>query len=556
MEASDGIGNVVAYRYRQGVFITSLNLGQSGVLPLLEFEVCTAGTAGERATRQVFSLYGGPDEAPGSSYFLPGWPATTAFPSVDGTSLNFEAYQSNGPFSNLATVVPADPDYDVPAATPFAIEFYIRTDVSASAGSGLGTFSFARHEITATDFVGSFTSDELWTFKHFNSVMRFTCPSIMPTDVLTAPLTLEVWNKFRVERNGTTLTLYKDDVAVDSAVVTTGAVAGSQRVSVNGPYQTFSPLPDHWGQGTYNEYSGLKIFIGGATFTPGTVDLADIVAAECLRVDLVRDVEIDVSDLVGIPVRGFQSSGSVVAAISSLSPIFHFGSVCSDKWYFRLQGKPSVRTLAFRDLAAGEDKAADEPFATETANDLEIAQKKLLTYLNQADDYAAGTESGSRNTESSVVDAISTNVVMIPSEAKAAVEVIAAVAGISALTGQISLTDYHVELEPTDAFQVPDQDGNLYRMRSVRETFGGGLHGHDLIRDDTHALVASGITNEDYTQSLTVAIPDVTAIVQVDTAQLRDADNDPGYYALREGRSARLQVVQQCRRRHLVHRGG
>jgi len=109
--------------------------------------------------------------------------------------------------------------------------------------------------------------------------------------------------------------------------------------------------------------------------------------------------------------------------------------------------------------------------------------------------------------------------------------------GIAAMTATISLSCAYAELEPTDPITVPDQDGNTYRMRVARDSYGGGIHTLELVRDDTSSLVGLGITDEDYTPSLTVPAPDETTIVLLDIPILRDVDDDPGFYAVAKGSS-------------------
>lgn len=273
-----------------------------------------------------------------------------------------------------------------------------------------------------------------------------------------------------------------------------------------------------------------------STVDPGTVDLADIVSAEWATVDDVS--KIDVSELQGIPVRGFQVAGSIRGAYEALAAVFHFGAVCSDKLYFRLQGGSSSATIAFADLAAGEDGAGDEPFAPERANDDEIPERVILTYPNQLDDYANGTESGNRGSESRIVVAKQSNVVMEPSEAKACAESWAFMLGLANTTATISLSNYYAELEPTDRITVPDADGNLHVMRIARSTYDGRVRHLDLVRDGTvSAFTGSGTTDTGYTP--TVDLPATSSAVAqsvlLDIPLLRDVDDDPGFYAVAKG---------------------
>lgn len=72
-EAAVGIGNAPAYRGRSTVFIKSLNLGQSGQLPILTFEILSEATSSftgiSGAAAQGVALGGGGSIEPGSAAF-------------------------------------------------------------------------------------------------------------------------------------------------------------------------------------------------------------------------------------------------------------------------------------------------------------------------------------------------------------------------------------------------------------------------------------------------------------------------------------------------------
>jgi hypothetical protein len=513
IEATEGVGNVPAYRHRQCVLIDSLQLGQSGQIPLLEFECVTSAEVGDGVLESfdtwptgwtlsgsVWMLVDGGIAGP-AIQVVGG--AVTAFASEAWRVANVSAF-STWSFKVRLDALPSGSNCD---DAPFL-------EVRDSGGGRAFIFSAAR--------------------EHFYDTLQRPHMAVLggSFEAVGNQLPLGVW--FDVA-----CSIVSGVVGVTITNSTTGDLFSTATLSGTYPATLESAtlwLFDSWSYGgsdvkptgSYDE-----IRLGDPGITPSTIDLADIVRAEWALVDDVANI--DAIDLEGIPVRGFQASSSIRNALEMLSAVFHFGAVCSDLLYFRLRGGAIVATIDADDLAAGEGSPADEPFAPVTANDDEIPERVTLTYPNISDDYANGSETGYRGSGGTIVLAQQTNVVLTPSEAKIAAETYVAQLGISATTGQIALTDYYAEIEPSDPIFVPDQDGTLYRMRIARDTYGGGVHELELVRDDVSALVGIGITADDYAESLTVAAPAITEIVLLDTPILRDDDDDPGFYAAAKG---------------------
>jgi hypothetical protein len=513
IEATEGAGNVPAYRHRQCVLIEGLQLGQSGQIPLVEFEVSKAV-----ADTEDLILY-----APFTTDNVDTIsPATTTIQSGPGVGGNTQ-YGVTISWDEITAVQTSLRFYDFDL-TPDKLDLalYAGQDVSIEVHAtfidtmlgGTNEFRFFEYS-NGTYQVG---------FGWYAGALRchYSDGSSDPTSVTFAGQTTF---KIVFLADGSTANWYMDDVLVRSRSVSRAAIAlGDIYIRISDNCRIKS--------GTFRN---LRMYVGALPTTPPLIDLADIVSAEWDRVADTADI--DVSDLVGTTVRGFQTSGSVRSALEMLASVFHFGAVCSDLLYFRMQGGASVQTIAFDDLAAAEDESNGEPFAPERANDEELPERVALTYPNYSDDYANGTETGSRGSDGYVVVSRQINVVLTPAEAKAVVETLAAQVGIAATTAKIALTDYYAALEPTDPFTVPDQDSNTYRMRIVRDTYGGGVHDLEIVLDDPTSLVSPGITDENYTQALNVPAPAETTIALLDIPILRDVDDDAGFYAVAKGSS-------------------
>lgn len=593
IEAIEGVGNAPAYRHRQCVLIHGLQLGQSGQMPLLEFECVTHATPStdlslvktriltyfEKGTNATvvspedsalgirllnYKLF----DAQGVNSVGTGWTEI----AVTGTGYNNLPLQGitvngeldlGGVFSpaNLPTwaetTVMRDGSIVVPGAdgtSPVTIEGYIRfiemTDpFSFSTPQTLSALRFRPNMSGSGAGAGS-----LYEFR-FNSIGEVYYTDNVGIGHITATVATTsrvhvamvfAESGFRAYIGGALVLerALEGDLRLPLVPGTLGALQFNHGEVLEGddtPFGFVEPSAhfaiDEVGVRFAETYTGdrfappFRIHQAEIPLLVGAeqIDLSEIVQREWNRVGDIA--QIDISDLEGTPVRGFQTGGSVRSALEALAPVFHFGAVASDKLYFRRQGSDPVATIAFDELAAGENQAAAEPFSPERANDEEIPDRVTLSYTNYADNYAVGTESGDRGGVSgAVVSTVQTNVVMIPAEAKAVAETYAAIAGIVATTGQIALTDYYAALEPTDVIVVPDEDGSLYRMRVVRETYGGGVRQLDLVLDDPTALVAPGITSDTSIPSVIVATPPSAVTLLLDIPGFRDADTDPGLY--------------------------
>ena len=511
IEATEGAGNVPAYRHRQCVLIEGLQLGQSGQIPLVEFEVSKAVADTENLI--LYAPFGRTDTIS---------PTTTSIESGPGIS---------GGISGAMTLS-WDEVTPVQSHVRFFDEALVveKLDLALYAGQDVTLSVRATFEATP---VGRSDAGQFLTYSNgpvtvgwgwYLGALR-TFKYHVSSDDASVAFTGQTDFKIVFGADGNSVYWYADDVLVRTASLARGLIAaGDVTLSLHDNIKIAS--------GTFWD---LKMYVGALPTTPPLIDLADIVSAEWGRVADTADI--DVSDLVGTTVRGFQTSGSVRSALEMLASVFHFGAVCSDLLYFRMQGGASVQTIAFDDLAAAEDESNGEPFAPERANDEELPERVALTYPNYSDDYANGTETGSRGSDGHVVVSRQINVVLTPAEAKAVAETLAAQVGIAATTAKIALTDYYAALEPTDPFTVPDQDGNTYRMRIVRDTYGGGVHDLEIVLDDPTSLVSPGITDENYTQALNVPAPAETTIALLDIPILRDVDDDAGFYAVAKGSS-------------------
>jgi hypothetical protein len=257
----------------------------------------------------------------------------------------------------------------------------------------------------------------------------------------------------------------------------------------------------------------------------GSVDLADIVSAECLRSGLTAD-DIDVTELVGIEVRGFIAQGSAREAIEDLMSIFHFYAVCSDKLYFRLLDAESVVTIPYADSGAGVDRPGESFTGVERGNDLEVPSEVTVVSPNPSADYDAGAETSDRLVTAGRKKAqVQSLVVLTPEERKGRANAFAMDARTAMHTSRITLDDTYAALEPGDVFTPTDEEGSTYVCRITRESYADGIHDCELRMFDRSDLVTTGVTSDTYSPVINLTPPADTELVLIDTGLLRDEDD-------------------------------
>jgi hypothetical protein len=260
---------------------------------------------------------------------------------------------------------------------------------------------------------------------------------------------------------------------------------------------------------------------------PQAVDLADIVRAECLRSDNdITEDDIDVTELEGIPVRGFIAQGSAREAIEDLMGIFAFYAVCSDKLYFRLLDAAAVDSIANAETGAGVDQAGDPFTGLERGNDLEVPSDVTVVGPNPSADGDPGAETSDRLvTAGRKKQSVQTLVVLTPEERKGRANAFALDARTALHTARLAFDDTHAKLEPGDVTTVYDEEGNGYNVRITRETYAQGVHDAEIRLFDRADLVTTGTTSDTYTPVINIVPTVGTDLVLLDTGLLRDADD-------------------------------
>ena len=272
------------------------------------------------------------------------------------------------------------------------------------------------------------------------------------------------------------------------------------------------------------------------------VPLQDVVESLCDRATMPAGTY-DASALAAItqPVRALAvTGGSARQALEILQASHGFDAHCTDKLYFVPRGGASVVTIDADDLAAGDGDASGEPFALTVNADLEMPSRIAVSYKNMLADQITGVEHSDRGPAGQdSIQQMQLAIGMTPSEAKGVADAMVRDAYAARLTSTLSLPMAYTHLTPTDVIQVPGGDGSLYRMRITRRSDSGGILSLDVVGDDGVVVVEEMTTSTDYAAQTTVETLALTELALLDIPLLRDADDGPGMYVAARGTTTR-----------------
>jgi hypothetical protein len=534
-EAAVGVENAVADRWRTTVCIERLNLGGTDQMQLYEFEVITEGTPEEILGDVILQTTFEDDSAadiidPPASMSQVGGAIDEIEPDVFALSLADDEF------------VKWDAEkLDMNVDDSYTFEFLVSHPGSVILDGGIFLASdLARWEFGGTTAYLAVLSTPWPPGPDPHAEMVFQTFE-GEGSVATVQGAYASHVAFVVTPTG--VVCYADGVAVLSNTdFKSSTLIEGGTVTLYGPNSTFG---DRLGPVVFK---GVRItrnalytsnFDPPTTFgpptppitawTPGVVDLADVVMAECERSNLPLE-RLDVSELVGKEVIGFAASGSARQVIEVLMASYYFDWCCDSALRAVLRGGAVVASIAYGDLAAGNDRSDGAAFDPQRANDEEVPAKIALTAYNLNADYEAGTEIGDRLvTVGADTRSVDLPLVMLPDQIKGRALAMALDARNAANTAQISIDDRYAEIAGSDPITVTDRDGTAYRMRVVKENYARGIKVLDLVFDDPSALVTVGIANDGRVPAISPTITARTTARYLDVPLLLDGYDIPGF---------------------------
>lgn len=525
-EAGVGSGNAPAYRGRGYVVISGLQLGQSGQIPNLTFEISGVDT---------------------SDYVL--WaPYTDGLEDTDlvNPPEGFETFTGNASYTDEGLFLVASPtvsltgqatykrENDGGKIKPFLVGSgsYITFDYKLSSPVGTGdmpnraTTLFEYGNISASVqfvddslvfgvgglFIIGVTPPVGFSYANFptegNLVLKFTNAS--PQDV-----------EFYLNGNliGTVTGWFYQTTFSFGFNSQLGSPVGP-----TGPY-----IPSY-------TISNFVFGIGDPPIrTRFTKDVSVVTRDLMIRAGYsVNDYDVSGISEYDKPVRALAVGqvSNTRSILEQLQGAFFFEASKSDKIYFRKRSSSAVATIPFADLRASDSpESQDEPFPLNTAGDLEIPAQASLTYPNMAADYNNATEYSFRvNSAQDSVEAVSTALGMLPDEAKGVIDALLVERVASQTKSTIKVGLEYAYIEPGDVINVTNDDGRVYRMRVGTKKDNLTTIELELVLDDVGAIDFSAITADDYVLTDDVKQVAPTFWEVLDIPLLRDADNENGYY--------------------------
>lgn len=277
----------------------------------------------------------------------------------------------------------------------------------------------------------------------------------------------------------------------------------------------------------------LRVAFDSVTLTDAT--LQDTVDELCTRAGMPAGTW-DSSALASVtkPVRALTVAqvSPVRTVLEQLASAYFFDCYGADKLYFVPRGGAVAATPDADDLGCGEEEPAGELLPVRVQEDASIPAQISLSYANADADYNTATEHSDRlATDGTNIAAVQLPMAFTSTEAKGICDAMVADAFVGRIGGEAALPLAYSRYTPTDVLTLTDADGTTYRARIVRREQAGPVIKAEWVLDDTTALVSAGITSGDYAPSLTVALPGPTALTLLDIPILRDADDSPGIYA-------------------------
>lgn len=536
-EAAVGSANAPAYRGRGAVFIEGWQLGSSGQLGNLEFEIYRASTPTLPLT--IFQTdFAGADSSDQSYYQI------GAGTEMGAGTLGDEYYEA---------------EFDAVATFPRGITWASKTEFAQPGASALTVEFFATLTEVATNplNLGHFAVLTFGTSMDITFQINGYTSGANPLDVarnggsIYTQTGVDCWGHHHfavVFRAAGTADIYIDGVRIGTGYTYSSAATGTLQL---GGQQT--SYASRWRV----RYHGARVrreeVYSGVQFSPplspadwGVPDPVTVAIHDETVEDVVSELcqlakpgtdWFDVDDLAAIttPVRSLKISqvSNVRNVLQMLMQVYHFSAVGGDKIYFRPLGDASVATIPWADL--GADGNADA-FSPRLANELEVPAQMFLTYDAVENDYQSDTQPSDRLISTQV----STETAEVPlgftaSEAKAIVDAQLLQRMVGMTTATIALDTSYAYLQANDVVTVVDEIGDQWRMRIGKIEHADQVLKCDLVMDDATIYTQAGLATAGTQGQTSVSAPPSTQLLLLDIPLLRDEDNVPGFYVAVQG---------------------
>lgn len=189
-----------------------------------------------------------------------------------------------------------------------------------------------------------------------------------------------------------------------------------------------------------------------------TNDLAQIITDISTSAGVDISNTLDVSDLRGITIQGFTTSGDKTfrSQIEELQVVKVFDGIEIDgKVVFKRRSFDTVIPVLESDMGAYESSKPSEPRESERKYDMELPRAIKLSYPSSDNDYQTGVAPAFRQLTKSVTEkSVATSVVLSDSDARVVAETRLYEAWINRTTHEITLSNKFAFLRPSDIIEL------------------------------------------------------------------------------------------------------
>lgn len=529
-EAAVGTGNAPAYRTRGTAMIQGLNLGTSGVLPNLTFEVVPIGSDSGYTSAIMYAPLTTGDYLDTISPVASNTVFQPTGLSLSASGLTLDA---TIPASNVSINYSHSKLYCSAVPYPYAglrLVASVRATMTLKSGGSTDQERFFSYNTGPQE--AAFSTQQISGAVHI--VSWYYAGGSSTVDHGVAP-TSEALYEIVFNADGTTVEWWLDGVLLRSA-------------NAGGRWNGYIYLSKIYSSGTRVQaitFRELQFYTGESPFTTTiyTADdapLDDVVDRLCLRAGLSSG-QLDATALSALSVRSM-AVGQVTSTrnvLDMLAGAYRFDGVESaGKLKFVLRGGASAATIAYASMGASASGEPTEPLPLTMLNDIEAPAQVTVRYVNVSNDYQDGAESSDRLLGTSLaVQMLDVPIGFTPQEARALADIqVMDVAASQRTFGPVALNNDQAALEPTDVVTLTDVDGSTYRARILKLSRSGGVQVIDGVIEDASILTSViPTTTTGYDDSNTVSGVADTVMELLDIPLLRDADDAPGFYAAFKG---------------------
>jgi hypothetical protein len=569
IEASVGVGNTPAYRGRGYVVIRGLQLGQSGQLPNLTFEI---GIGGVIPTEGIGFLNNFEEfTTPGVSIKSDVGPDLFRVGETDpplALDTDVKRFGLSALEYRLQPIIARNISLDL-AGKSWRIEGWLRKDqefgiVFRLINTQTGVTINFQHRSVGGVYGLQITGTSNWVS---GGILNGNLGNLWPTDNDFHHFAVQ----FAQRNTNSVLSFYTDGILLAQRNAPSGnpdfltgqdwdlEFGRAQLTGQNSSYDSvvfkiINDLEEYpvdvdfvTPGGSVNDFDPVIFFIPpNAAFTDSTIlpvtawydapedpeRLKRITDDLMLRAGYnLNQYDIDLLPSYDVKAIALSQVSGTRAPLELLQSATFFEAAKDDKIRFFARKTSAVVTIPYSDLGFSFDGGDQEQFVLTNSNDLELPAQIAVQYANMEADYQAGTEFSDRI----LSEQESTNVVqlalgLLPEQAKVIVDKMLSdlIAGQWRFTIKLPLK--YAYLMPGDVFNVIARDGRSFRSRIQTKKDSQVLIELECTLDDVGTLDVDAATDANYVSQRDIRAIALTEWEAMDIPLLRDADNNVSWY--------------------------